>query len=199
MSEARLWLLEDRRLGQERLAQAVRRLGYHPEKVTEDPSVLINALSARQPTIAVVDLSHSKRDRLWAVRMLSDRFPTVRTLVVASGAEPRLRRELKMLGAGEVYAHEPSHTVMLGRAISRLQRRRHTPKRARHVTEAPISGLTPREREVLGHIAHGADNLKIAALLTISERTVKAHVTSLFKKLGAENRVELALAARAAS
>jgi two-component system, NarL family, nitrate/nitrite response regulator NarL len=44
----------------------------------------------------------------------------------------------------------------------------------------------------------GADNLKVAAVLGVSERTIKAHITHLFKKLGTENRTELALLAYSA-
>lgn len=55
--------------------------------------------------------------------------------------------------------------------------------------------LTQREREVLCYVAGGADNLKIAAHLQIAERTVKSHVTQLYRKLGAENRTQLALRA----
>jgi DNA-binding NarL/FixJ family response regulator len=55
--------------------------------------------------------------------------------------------------------------------------------------------LTAREREVLDMLASGGDNLKMAAMLGISERAVKAHITSLFEKLGVENRTELALLA----
>jgi two-component system, NarL family, nitrate/nitrite response regulator NarL len=58
-----------------------------------------------------------------------------------------------------------------------------------------LQRLTPREREVLAHVAAGHDNLKIAALLNISERTVKSHVISVYRKLDAENRVQLALLA----
>ena len=57
-------------------------------------------------------------------------------------------------------------------------------------------GLTSRESEVLEHIRAGADNLQIAALLGITERTVKAHVNALYRKLGVENRVEVALHGR---
>lgn len=53
--------------------------------------------------------------------------------------------------------------------------------------------LSPREREVLGYLSSGMDNLKIAALLGISERAVKVHVTGLYRKLGCENRIQLAL------
>ena len=55
--------------------------------------------------------------------------------------------------------------------------------------------LTQREREVLAYVAGGADNLKISAHLQIAERTVKSHVTQLYRKLGAENRTQLALRA----
>lgn len=53
--------------------------------------------------------------------------------------------------------------------------------------------LSRREREVLGHIAQGMDNLQIAAHLGIGERTVKTHVTALYRKLAQENRTQLAL------
>jgi DNA-binding NarL/FixJ family response regulator len=58
-----------------------------------------------------------------------------------------------------------------------------------------LLALTQREREVLAYVAGGADNLKIAAHLQIAERTVKSHVTQLYRKLGAENRTQLALRA----
>ncbi len=53
--------------------------------------------------------------------------------------------------------------------------------------------LSPREREVLGYIASGLDNLQIAAHLGVCERTVKSHVTALYRKLAQENRAQLAL------
>ena len=55
--------------------------------------------------------------------------------------------------------------------------------------------LTAREREVLGFIASGADNLKIAVCLGITERTVKAHITSIYRKLDVENRTQMAMLA----
>lgn len=61
---------------------------------------------------------------------------------------------------------------------------------------SPLSTLTDRERDVLSCVTAGADNLKIAAMLDITERTVRAHVSSLYRKLGRENRADLALFAR---
>ena len=50
--------------------------------------------------------------------------------------------------------------------------------------------LTPRELEVLEVLAEGLSNRAIAARLAISEHTVKFHVSSIFAKLGAENRTD---------
>ncbi len=54
----------------------------------------------------------------------------------------------------------------------------------------PRQRLTKREREVIRLISEGKSNKEIAAKLRITERTVKFHVTSLFNKLGAENRAQ---------
>lgn len=54
-------------------------------------------------------------------------------------------------------------------------------------------GLTPREREIVSAIVLGNTNKDIARTLSISEDTVKHHLTSVFNKLGVANRLELAL------
>ena len=53
-----------------------------------------------------------------------------------------------------------------------------------------VGGLSERESEVLALLAEGAANKEIAARLHITERTVKAHVTGIFNKLGVNSRAE---------
>jgi DNA-binding NarL/FixJ family response regulator len=57
----------------------------------------------------------------------------------------------------------------------------------------PIEPLTEREEHVLATVAHGRTNAEIADELHISISTVKAHLANLMTKLGARNRVELAM------
>ena len=57
----------------------------------------------------------------------------------------------------------------------------------------PITPLSPREEEVLAALADGATNVEIGERLFISLSTVKTHVNALMVKLGARNRVELAI------
>jgi DNA-binding NarL/FixJ family response regulator len=56
-------------------------------------------------------------------------------------------------------------------------------------------GLTPREREVLSLVVEGCPNKEIAQRFAVSEETIKHHLTRMFDKVGAANRLELALTA----
>lgn len=59
----------------------------------------------------------------------------------------------------------------------------------------PLSELTPREQEILAHIAEGESNKVIAKALGISDGTVKLHVKAILRKLGVHSRVEAAVIA----
>lgn len=61
----------------------------------------------------------------------------------------------------------------------------------RTALEQRFSALTPREREVLGHVVHGRMNKQIAAALGIHERTVKLHRNAITSKLGVRSVAEL--------
>ena len=66
-------------------------------------------------------------------------------------------------------------------------------KDIRNNLKTPFGILTQRETEVLKHISRGLTNSQIAANLFISERTVKTHVTKIFRKLGFTKRIDAAL------
>jgi pimeloyl-ACP methyl ester carboxylesterase/DNA-binding CsgD family transcriptional regulator len=63
---------------------------------------------------------------------------------------------------------------------------------------ASFSGLTPRESELVELIAQGLDNTQIAARLELTDKTVRNHITSIFAKLGVENRSRAIVLAREA-
>lgn len=78
----------------------------------------------------------------------------------------------------------PSVTVRLLAAFARSQK---------GPSAQPIEPLTSREEQVLLRVAQGRTNSEIATGLHISPSTVKTHLASLMRKLGARNRVELAM------
>jgi DNA-binding NarL/FixJ family response regulator len=59
----------------------------------------------------------------------------------------------------------------------------------------PGPSLTPRQREVLGLVVAGHTNREIATKFSVSEETVKHHLTRMFDKVGASNRLDLAMKA----
>jgi DNA-binding NarL/FixJ family response regulator len=61
------------------------------------------------------------------------------------------------------------------------------------VQAQPIAPLTDREEEMLVTVARGRTNAEIADELHVSLRTVKTHLASLMQKIGARNRVEIAM------
>jgi two-component system NarL family response regulator len=71
------------------------------------------------------------------------------------------------------------------------------PALQKHLTERllepPEEPLTPREREIVRHVARGLRNAEVAEKLSISEVTVKTHLNNIFQKLGVRGRTALAL------
>lgn len=59
-----------------------------------------------------------------------------------------------------------------------------------HTTESVFSPLTPREVEILDCVARGNSNKEIARLLSISDQTVKNHITSILRKLAVNDRTQ---------
>jgi DNA-binding NarL/FixJ family response regulator len=92
---------------------------------------------------------------------------------------------------------EPEDLIEGIRAVSRGESPLH-PRAARQLLQARSGprdevDLTPRELEVLGLVRQGLANKQIARRLGISERTVKAHLTSAFARIGVPDRTQAAL------
>jgi two-component system nitrate/nitrite response regulator NarL len=83
---------------------------------------------------------------------------------------------------------------MTGKLVTAFQTLHSGGEAAPPAAEAdPIHSLSPREHEILGHIARGASNKEIARALDIAETTVKIHVQHILRKLNLSSRVQAAV------
>jgi DNA-binding NarL/FixJ family response regulator len=161
------------------------------------------ALAAEhRPKVVLMDLSMPNMDGADATRKIVAADPEVQVVILTSFSD---RREiLNALDAGAVgyllKDAEPGELIEGVRAAARGESPL-DPKAARAVLNSRESpdreaDLTAREREVLGLVAQGLPNKLISRQLDISEKTVKAHLTSIFARIGVTDRTQAALWAR---
>jgi len=163
------------------------------------------ALAPRlQPDVVLLDLEMADVDGIEAIPQLLAARPGLEVLVFTAydtdervlGAVRAGARGYLLKGASADEIARGIRTVHGGgsylepRVASKLLAEVTSPHRQ-------ASALTDREREVLRLVAEGLPTKQIALSLSISERTVKFHVNSIFHKLGADNRAQaVALAAQ---
>lgn len=165
----------------------------------------VAAASRHAPDVVLLDLEMPEGDGVEAIRRLGAASPGARALVLTAfdtddrivGAIEAGAQGYLLKGSTRAEIFEAIRVVAGGGALippvvaSRLLRR------VRSATGAvDPDALTPREREVLGHLAEGLSNAELAGRLSIAERTVKFHVSQLLAKLGARNRTEAVHRAR---
>jgi len=178
-------------------------LEQHPDLsvVAEAPDgrTAVRLAEELRPDVVLLDLVMPDGDGTGPLDEIRRRAPSAHVVVLTSyhrddlivravqaGAVSYL---LKDIGAHELVAavraaargQSVLHPVIGSRLLSRLR------------NNAADDGLTPRERQVLEHIARGRSNQEIARALHVSVETVKSHVSHILTKLGLDDRTQAAI------
>ena len=160
-----------------------------------------------EPDVILMDLSMPEMDGVEATRSLIDNGTTARIVVLTSfGEETRILEALNAGAHGYLLKHIDPDDLLVAIRSAHAGDAPLDPRAGRVLLEqrrSPQSGpsgspgdLTARETEVLRLVGQGLANKQIARRLDISERTVKAHLTSVFQRLGVSDRVQAALWAK---
>jgi DNA-binding NarL/FixJ family response regulator len=156
----------------------------------------------REPDVVLMDLSMPGIDGVQATATIRAARPATRVVVLTSFSDRD--RILSALDAGAIgyllKDAEPADLLAGIRAAARDESPL-SPKAARAVLDRqsgrrPAADMTDREREVLALVGAGLANKIIARRLNISEKTVKAHLTSIFRQIDVTDRTQAALWAR---
>jgi DNA-binding NarL/FixJ family response regulator len=162
-----------------------------------DAAGCLAAVAQLHPDVLLLDLKLPDRDGVAVVRALAGgptrvlavtSFTELTTTVpaVRAGAAGLVYKDVSPSAlAGAIRMVHAGHVVLPPDVAAALARGDSGPRR--------LGQLTPREREVLAEIARGRSNREIARALVVSEKTVKAHVSSILAKLDLADRTQAAL------
>jgi len=163
------------------------------------------ALAAEQaPDVILLDLKLPGPDGIAVLTELTARGSKARVLVLTSATEPASTSQAVRSGAAGVlykdvdpdalvraiFSVHDGNMLLAPEAAGTLMR-----SAGLHGPGSGVGALTSRESEVLAELAQGRSNREIARALRVSEKTVKAHVSSVLAKLGVQDRTQAALVA----
>jgi DNA-binding NarL/FixJ family response regulator len=165
-----------------------------------DGTAALALAAERAPDVILLDLKLPGLDGLAVLGELQARGSPSRVLVLTSATEPASASlALRSGAAGVLYkdvdpdalvrailAVHDGHLLLAPEAAGTLLR-------SASWAWGGLDALTGREREVLAELAKGRSNREIARALHVSEKTVKAHVSSVLAKLGVQDRTQAAL------
>jgi two-component system nitrate/nitrite response regulator NarL len=172
-----------------------------------DGDEVVPLVKAVAPDVLLLDLAMPRMSGLLALREVKGLGTAVRVVLLTAAIErPDIVTALQ-LGAQAVVLKESASDVLykciqavmngqywLGRKpVPTLVAALRTVSTTYPAPAAKHFGLTPRERAIIGVVLDGCSNADIAARFSISEKTVKHHLTNIFDKVGVSNRLELAL------
>jgi DNA-binding NarL/FixJ family response regulator len=174
--------------------------------VCGDLEGLLQAVEEHLPDVVVTDIRmppDETDEGIRAARRLRETHPETGVVVLSQFADPSYALRLFEEGShrrayvlkervsriedlvAAIQAVAAGDSVVDPKVVERLVEAR---SRAR---QSPLSDLTPREREVLAHMAEGKANAAIAAALVLTERAVEKHINSIFAKLGIKWETDL--------
>lgn len=168
-----------------------------------DGAEAVTLVQQARPNVVLMDLQMPGTDGVSATRQIIQQLPDTQVVVLTSFSDRE--RIVAALDAGAIgyllKDAEPEELVAGITAAAKGGSPLH-PRAARELladrsaTTAKRTteiSLTPRESEVLSLVRQGMANKQIARRLGISERTVKAHLTSLFQRIGVADRTQAAI------
>lgn len=168
-----------------------------------DGEECLEKLLETEPQILLLDINMPKGNGIEILKEIRDRNINVKVLILT--VHEGIEYLLKAVDYGaDGYIMKDSESVELKKAINvimggesyiqpKLVPALNNRLVARDIDKDKIESLTGRELEVLIQVANGMFNKEIATSLNISERTVKNHISNIFKKIGVFDRTQAAV------
>ncbi len=182
--------------------------GFEVVGEAEDGDTAITQTIELEPDILLLDLAMPRLPGLEALRAIMSKSPRVKIILLTSTISTQQVIEALQIGARGIVLKDAvtedlttslravlSGDYWIGGAqvANLMSKLNELMQEASAVPGKKTYGLTPRELEVVTCIVEGCSNKDVAKQFTISEETVKRHLSNIFDKTGVSTRLELAL------
>lgn len=157
----------------------------------EDGHEAVEAYRMHRPDVVVLDLRMQGMNGVDTIRALRSEFAAPRVLIYSNYSKGEELYQAVKAGASGIVVKD----MALDRLLEAI-RTVHSggqfipPQIAARIGERLIAQLSPREMEVLKHLARGLSNKEIAAQLGLVVGTIKIHIANIFSKLGVSDRTQ---------
>ena len=197
----RVLLVDDHAVVRHGLSELLSGAGVEVVGSLDDGSLAEAAVRAMEPDLVLMDLSMPGMDGIEATRAVVTARPGTKVVILTSFAEhARLHAALEAGAVGYLLKDAEPEDILRALRDAAAGGVPLSPRAAaallpgnRPSSNATLTSLTRREREILGLVATGLPNKSIARRLGISEKTVKAHLTRVFSVVGVSDRTSAAL------
>lgn len=196
MSKIRVLMVDDHAILREGLRAL---LSYYDDVEVvgeaQDGAESLERVKELQPDVVLMDIAMPGMNGLEATRLIREKYPQTRVLILTQHEDPQyvvpllqagasgfvtkrvlgtdLITALRVVARGETFLYPTAATTV----VEEIRRRKED-------TSSAPEALTPREMEILKHIVGGMTNAQMASELSISVKTVEWHRTNLMSKLG---------------
>ncbi len=157
----------------------------------------VEAFRKHRPDVTLMDLQMPEMDGVAATLAIRAEWPGARVVMLTTyGGDAQAMRALKAGASGYLLKSMIRKDLLEAiRSVHAGQRRIPHEVAAELAAHATDDALTPRELQVLKHVAAGKSNRVVAAELDVSEDTIKAHMKNIMSKLGANDRTHAVMIA----
>ncbi|WP_271078494.1 response regulator transcription factor [Aurantiacibacter sp. MUD61] len=194
----RIIIADDHPLFRAALGHAVANVWPDAQVIEASSAGEARAALAEPADCLLLDLHMEDSHGLSALMDVRQDFPAVPVVIVSASEEPRVYSAAAQLGAAAFIPKSASLPVMREALEAVREGDNWFPESGDDAEDddlARISSLTPAQRRILEHMRAGLLNKQIAYELSISEATVKAHITAIFRKLNVISRTQAAMLA----
>jgi DNA-binding NarL/FixJ family response regulator len=189
----RLYLVDDHRIMREGLRALLQTAGHEVVGESADPTEALADLLRLNPEVLLLDLNLGARSGFELLAEMQRRHLPVRCVVLTMSAEPRQVTEALRMGASAYVLKGSAGSDVMSAINAAVQGKRYLGTDVADLAlqvltrpdeDDPLSGLSPRERQIIVMVVRGQSSAQIGESLHLSPKTVGTYRSRLMSKLG---------------